>query len=38
MFVSHLQSQDFVQTPEVFFAQTLNAQLEECEEQFAEFD
>ena len=38
MFVYHVQSQSCVQTSEFFGAQTLNGQLEDSEEQFAEFN
>ena len=39
MFVSHLQSHDYLWISEAFFlAQTLNKQLQDCEEQLAEFD
>ena len=37
MCISHLPSQDCVRTPECF-QRNLNGQLEDCGEQFAEFD
>ena len=36
--IVHLQSQGCVQTSECFCAHTQNGQLEDSEEQFAEFD
>ena len=38
MFVSHLQNQDCVRTPEFFGEYPLNGQLEDHEERLVEFD